>query len=69
MRQTRAKVQHRVHPPHGQRLAVPLKKGSSKKVVSENISELVHAHYPQSQAVAVAMSEKRKAEKKGGKKK
>lgn len=33
----------------------PLKKGSSKKVISENISELRHSGYKQDQAVAIAM--------------
>jgi len=36
---------------------MPLKKGKSKKVVSENISELVHSGRPQKQAIAIAMSE------------
>lgn len=33
----------------------PLKKGSSKKVVSENIKELRHSGHKQSQAVAIAL--------------
>lgn len=36
---------------------MPLQKGRSKKVVSKNISELMHTgKYPQRQAVAIAMS-------------
>jgi hypothetical protein len=36
---------------------MPLKKGSSKKVVSANIRELMASGRPQKQAVAIAMSE------------
>lgn len=43
---------------------MPLKKGKSKKVVSENISELRHSGYPQKQAIAIAMSEKRRSARK-----
>jgi hypothetical protein len=35
---------------------MPLKKGKSKAVISENISELAHAGYPPKQRVAIAMS-------------
>lgn len=43
---------------------MPLKKGKSKKVQSENIRELVHSGYPVKQAVAISYSQKRKSSKK-----
>lgn len=47
---------------------VPLKKGTSKKVLSSNIAQEVRAGKPVKQAVAIAYSEKRQAaKKKGGK--
>lgn len=48
---------------------MPLIKGSSKKVVSENIAELRHSGRPEQQAVAIAlhnagMSNKKKPKRK-----
>ena len=43
---------------------MPLKKGSSKHVISENISELMHSGRPQNQAIAIAMRTAGKAKMK-----
>lgn len=45
---------------------MPLKVGKSKKVVSENISELIHSGRPQPQAIAISLR-KAGAPKKPGK--
>jgi len=43
---------------------MPLKKGTSKKVLQQNIREMVHSGHPQKQAVAAAFAQQRKAKKK-----
>lgn len=42
----------------------PLQKGKSKKVISQNISELRHAGHKQSQSIAIAMKMAGKSRKK-----
>ena len=44
---------------------MPLKKGRSKKVISNNISELMHSGRPQKQAIAIAMSKARMTKRDG----
>ena len=43
---------------------MPLKSGSSKKTISSNIREMMHAGHPQNQAVAAAMSKAGKSYRK-----
>lgn len=48
---------------------MPLKKGNSKKVISENIGELMSTgKYPKNQAIAIAYSNAKKSKSKTKKK-
>jgi len=42
---------------------MPLKEGKGKKVVSQNIKELVESGKPQKQAVAIALEKSRRGKK------
>lgn len=44
---------------------MPLRSGKSKKVVSENIRELIHSGKPQKQAIAIALDKARRGKKRG----
>lgn len=48
---------------------MPLHKGKSKKVIGENIKEMVAAGHPQKQAVAASLNQARKSGAKIPKKK
>jgi len=47
---------------------MPLKKGKSKKTISDNIRELRHAGRPEKQSISIALSEAREGKKKKRKK-
>ena len=51
-------------PAYGSSPDNPLKKGSSQKVISANISELRHSGRPHRQSIAIAMSKAGKSYKK-----
>lgn len=42
---------------------MPLRRGKSREVVSENIAQLMHEGYPQKQAVAIALRKSRESRK------
>lgn len=46
---------------------MPLEKGTSKKVVSKNVKEMVDSGYPQKQAVAASLRQQRDSGKRKSK--
>ena len=47
---------------------MPLKRGSSKRVIQENVAELIHSGRAPKQASAIAYSEARRSKRKGKRK-
>ena len=60
MRQMEVKKDMMMHPSDGN----PLKKGKSKKIISQNISEMMHAGHPQKQSIAIAYKKAGRSRKK-----
>ena len=61
-------VKARPRPPRPRRFPMPLKSGKGKKVISQNIKELVNSGRPPKQAVAIALDQAGKSKRRSRKK-